>query len=140
MGAHRLVTPVLLLFGLACGCSQQKTLSTEELTSEITSALSLASEAQLLTQVARSGRTTQHYVQEHAESLQQEAGDTSRKLEKPVATAPAQQTVSALKQALQAVSQDLAKLGSTREDAGFAAIEEHVQKIREQLATMKAAR
>jgi len=132
--------PLLLLVWL-CACSRQKTISPDELQSEITKAVSLASETELLAQVARSGKATQHYVQEHAEYLQQEAGDTLKDLAKPVPSGPEQSTVLALKQSLQAVSQDLGKMkDAERDDKESAAIEQRLRTTREKLTEMKDAR
>src|SRR5437764_9640603 len=67
------ITGFALGFILAlCACSRQKTLTTDEVRSQLLSARSLAAETEMFLDYVRANRATKHYAQGHIEYLTEE--------------------------------------------------------------------
>src|SRR5690348_18230940 len=79
----RRLTAVLLLL-LSTGCSQKKTLTSDELKSQLTRAISFASEEEMFVDYIREGRATSNFAEQHAAYLDAEIQRSADELAKAV--------------------------------------------------------
>ena len=79
----RRLTAVLLL--LVCtGCSRKKTLTSDDLKSQLTRAISFASEEEMFVDYIRAGRATSNFAEQHATYLDAEIQRSADELAKAV--------------------------------------------------------
>ena len=72
------LVPFLLLVS---ACSHHKTITTDDLRSDLTSAVSFAAETELFIDFVRQGRSIDHYAEGHLEYLSEELNRSARELE-----------------------------------------------------------
>ena len=79
---RRLITVLLLL--VCTDCSRKKTLTSEDLKSQLTSAISFASEEEMFVDYIRAGRSTSNFAEQHAAYLNAEIQRSADELAKAV--------------------------------------------------------
>jgi hypothetical protein len=117
-----------------CACSRHKTLTRDDLRSELISAKSLAAEAEMFLDYVRQNRATKDYAQGHIEYL---AKETERSREELQESSPAQGEEDALQQLSAQFDALRAELHSIRgrldDQAALATAKEHIARIRQAL-------
>jgi hypothetical protein len=73
-----------ILAALGTSCSHQKTLSVEDLRSNVTEAISLSAESETFIDYVSQGRATRFYAEGHLEYLLEQASRSAAELHKPV--------------------------------------------------------
>lgn len=112
----RLFAACLLLLGFACGCSHQKTLSRDELRSNIKKAISYAAETELFVDFVRQQHSTTHYAEAHPSYLAEEIEDSVKELTQSKADPSDEQTARLLNAALHVLSDALGAVRSSPTD------------------------
>src|SRR3954447_6535977 len=113
MRSLRLVVAAALLFALFPGCSHGKALSRDDLRSQLTKAISFASETAVLAEFVRAGKSTPHYAQEHASFLTEEIEDSLKELAKSQPDPADEKTVAGLNAALRTIASEVGAIGSS---------------------------
>lgn len=103
----RLSVALVLLLASTGACSRQKTLSHDELRSDITKAISLAAETELFADFVREQRSTAQYAKAHPAFLNAEIEDSIKQLEQSKPEADDESTVRLLSTGLHALSDAL---------------------------------
>ena len=75
--------PFVLCASILVSCSPSKTLTAEDIKSEVASAVSLASETQMFVEQWQEDRLTGSFIKAHLSYLQQEARSSIKRLEDP---------------------------------------------------------
>lgn len=73
--------PLVLFVFILVSCSQSKTLTVEDMKSELASAVSLASETQMFVEQWQRDRLTGSFIKTHLDYLRQEAGSSIKELD-----------------------------------------------------------
>jgi hypothetical protein len=117
-----------------CACSRHKTLTRDDLRSELISAKSLAEETEMFLDYVRQNRATKDYAQGHIEYLTKE---TERSREELQESSPAQGEEDALQKLsvqLDALRTELQSIrGGLDDQAALAAAKDHIGRIRQAL-------
>jgi hypothetical protein len=117
-----------------CACSRHKTLTRDDLRSELISAKSLAAETEMFLDYVRQNRATKDYAQGHIEYLTKE---TERSREELQESSPAQgeeDAVQELRAQLDALKAELLSIHARLDDrTALATAKEHVARIRHAL-------
>lgn len=79
----RRLTAVLLLL-VSTGCSRKKTLTSDDLKSQLTQAISFAAEEEMFVDYVRAGRATSNFAEQHAAYLDAEIQRSADELAKVV--------------------------------------------------------
>jgi hypothetical protein len=129
------MTALLLLVS----CSHQKTISTDKLRSEITSAASFAAEAEAFIDYALQGRTIRNFADGHMVYLADEANRSAKELHEAVSNASHQQLLECRKQ-LDSLANELAaaRLAIGRPDV-LAGAKQRIGKLRKAFEEIKAS-
>jgi hypothetical protein len=130
---------IVVAFALAfilvlCACSRHKTLTTEELRSDLISAKSLAAETEMFLDYVHQNRATKYYAQGHIEYLTEEMERSREELQEsspPQGEADAVQKLSAQFDALKAELHGIR--GRLDDEAALATAKEHIERIRQAL-------
>src|SRR5690348_13245632 len=133
------LTAVLLM--LVCtGCSRKKTLTSDDLKSQLTRAISFASEEEMLVDYLHAGRATSNFAEQHAAYLDAEIQRSAGELAKAV---PQSGTQSALQRCRIQLNQLRGELWNVRIHRGdknaLSASEARVEEIRRDLEQAKSA-
>ena len=135
----RRLTAVLLLV-VSTGCSRKKTLTSDELKSQLTRAVSFASEEEMFVDYIRAGRATSNFAEQHAAYLDAEIQRSADELAKAV---PEQGTQSALRRCriqLNQLREELWNVRKHREDKNaLSTSKARVEEIRRDLEQAKSA-
>src|SRR5437763_8968639 len=117
-----------------CACSRHKTLTKDELRSELISAKSLATETEIFLDYVRQNRATKPYAQGHIAYLTQEI---ERSREEVQESSPAQGEEDAIQKSraqLDALTAELHSICGRLDDAAaLAIVKEHIVRIRQAL-------
>lgn len=117
-----------------CACSSHKTLTRDDLRSDITSAKSLAAETSLFLDYVCQHRATEHYAQAHIEYLAQEIDQSRQELQKSSPAQGDEHVLQILKTQFDALSAELhnirQKLG---DETALATAKQHVERIQRAL-------
>jgi uncharacterized protein YicC (UPF0701 family) len=117
-----------------CACSRQKTLTRDKLSSELTSAKSLAAETEMFLDYAREGRATKHYAQGHIEYLTEEIEQSRKELQESSPAQGEEDALQKLRAQFGALNTELSNIGGKLDDeAALATTKEHIARIRQAL-------
>jgi ribosomal protein L29 len=134
------VLTTIAFAALLCGCSRQKIVGRDDLRSDLTAAISLASETETFLDYSRSQRTTSHFAEGHLAYLAQTASESAKELhESTPVHSIAEQFTDAQKQ-IDALAAQLAALRD--QQTGGSATPSSTQElsgIRHSLAQIKAS-
>jgi len=135
----RRLTAVLLLL-VWTGCSQKKTLTSDELKSQLTRAISFASEEEMFVDYIRAGRATSNFAEQHAAYLDAEIQRSADELAKAVPQSGTQAALQRCRIQLNQLREELWKVRMQREDKNaLSASEARVEEIRRDLEQAKSA-
>ena len=134
----RKLTAVLLL--LVCtGCSRKKTLTPDELKSQLTSAISFASEEEMFVDYIRAGRATSNFAEQHAAYLDAEIQRSADELAKAVPQSGTQSALQLCRIQLNQLREELWNVRTQREDNNaLSATKARVEEIRRDLEQAKS--
>jgi Tfp pilus assembly protein PilP len=117
-----------------CACSRHKTLTTDELRSELISAKSLAAETEMFLDYVRQNRATKYYARGHIEYLSEEIERSREELQESSPAPGEEDAVQKLRAQFEALSAELHGIRGRLDDAAaLATAEEHIAKIRHAL-------
>jgi len=117
-----------------CACSRQKTLTTDEIRSQLLSAKSLAAETEMFLDYVRENRATKHYAQGHIEYLTEEIERSREELQESSPAQGEEDAVRKLRTQFDALQAELHSIrGKLDDEAALAAAKEHLASIREAL-------
>ena len=117
-----------------CACSRQKTLTTDEIRSQLLSAKSLAAETEMFLDYVRENRTTKHYAQGHIEYLTEEIERSREELQESSPAQGEEDAVRKLRTQFDALRAELHSIrGKLDDEAALAAAKEHLASIRQAL-------
>ena len=130
---------LLAVLLLLASCSHQKTIDADELRSDLTAAISLASEAETFIDYVAQHRSTGNYAKGHIQYLAEEAGRTAKELREARPAAPVAQKFPEFQKQLDALSHQLStfRMEIDREQAALAS-KEKISKVRAALEQVKA--
>src|SRR5690348_7569839 len=111
----RRLTAVLLLL-ISTGCSRQKTLTSDELKSQLTRAISFASEEEMFADYLHAGRATSNFAEQHAAYLDAEIERSANELAKAVPQSETQAALQRCRIQLNQLREELSSLRIHRED------------------------
>ncbi len=133
------VLAAVMLLATIGGCSHQKTLSHDDLRSQMVEAVSYASEAELFVDFVRQRRATEHYAEEHPRFLREEIGDSLKQLSGARSDAHEEPTLRLIEAELTALSNELAAIGrSLGDDGALAAARGRITQMRQTLERAQA--
>jgi len=140
---HRTVLCIKAFFLLSAialaSCAGRKTLSSEELHSDVVSAISLASETDAFAGQIEQRRLTREFQSGHAAYLRDEAERQAKELRKSAPQANQAQTVHSCIEQLDLLARDLSRIAKTTTDkTQIPAIREEVQRVVQSLTGLKA--
>jgi hypothetical protein len=130
-----LLAPFLLL---ACACSRQKTITAEDLCLELTSAISLAADAETSVDLLRQGRSTDRYADGHLAYLSEELNHSLKELEEASPDAAIASTAQNARTLLGSLALQVAAVRSDLGDSG--ALSNARQQIAKTRADLEAAK
>jgi hypothetical protein len=117
-----------------CACSSHKTLTRDDLRSEMVSAKSLAAEAALFLDYVGQHRATKHYAEGQIEYLTQEVENSSQELRKSSPAQGEEDALQKLKAQVDALNSELHSIHEKLNDqAALATAKEHIANIRQSL-------
>jgi len=115
---------------LSCACSRQKTLTRDELRSDLTSAKSLAAEAEMFLDYVQQRRATKHYAQGHIEYLAEEVENSRHELQESSPAQSEEDALQKLKAQFDALNAELRHIrGKLDDPAALATTKEQIEKI-----------
>jgi|SRR6185437_7170379 len=135
----RSLTAILLL--LVCiGCSRKKTLTPDDLKSQLTRAISFASEEEMFVDYLHAGRATSKFAEQHAAYLDAEIERSVDELAKAVPQSGTQSALQRCRIQLNQLRQELWNVRTHRDDKNaLSAIKARVEEIRRDLEQAKSA-
>jgi hypothetical protein len=117
-----------------CACSRQKTLTTDEVRSQLLSARSLAAETEMFLDYVRENRATKHYARGHIEYLTEEIERSREELQESSPAQGEEDAVQKLRTQFDALEAELHNIHGKLDDAAaLAAATEHLVSIRRAL-------
>ena len=135
----RRLTAVLLLLA-STGCSRKKTLTSDDLKSQLTKAISFASEVEMFVDYLHANRATSNFAEQHAAYLDAEIERSADELAKAV---PPSRTQSALQRCRIQLNQLREELWKVRihwdDNNALSTAKAHVEEIRRDLEQAKSA-
>ena len=135
----RRLTAVLLLL-VSTGCSRKKTLTPDDLKSQLTRAISFASEEEMFVDYIRAGRATSNFAEQHAAYLDAEIQRSADELAKAVPQPGTQSALQRCRIQLNQLREELWKVRIHREDkTALSATKARVEEIRRDLEQAKSA-
>lgn len=115
-------------------CSRHKTLTKDELRSELTSAKSLAAETEMFLDYVRQNRATRHYAQGHIEYLTEEVEQSRKELQESLPAQGEEDARQKLSVQFDALRTELHSIRGRLDDkAALATAKEHIARIRQAL-------
>jgi hypothetical protein len=135
----RRLTAVLLL--LVCtGCSRKKSLTSDELKSQLTRAISFASEEEMFVDYIRAGRATSNFAEQHAAYLDAEIERSADELANAVPPPGTQSALQRCRMQLNQLREELWKVRIHWDDNNaLSTAKAHVEEIRRDLEQAKSA-
>ena len=134
----RRLTAVLLLL-VSTGCSRKKTLTSDELKSQFTQAVSFASEQEMFVDYLRAGRATSNFAEQHAAYLDAEIQRSADELAKAIPASGTQSALQLCRIQLNQLRAELWKVRMHREDKNaLSADKARVEEIRRDLEQAKS--
>jgi uncharacterized coiled-coil DUF342 family protein len=129
------IVPFALGFILVlCSCSRHKTLTREELRSDLISAKSLVAETEMFLDYVRQNRATKYYAQGHIEYVTQEIERSRKELQESSPAQGEEDAVQELRAQLDALKAELLSIHARLDDrTALATAKEHVARIRHAL-------
>jgi uncharacterized coiled-coil DUF342 family protein len=117
-----------------CACSRHKTLTTDELRSQLISAKSLAAETDIFLDYVRQNRATKYYAHGHIEYLTKEIERSRKELQESSPAQGEEDAVQKLRAQFAALTAELHSVrGRLDDEAALATAKEHIAKIRQAL-------
>ena len=117
-----------------CACSRHKTLTRDELRSQLISAKSLVAETEMFLDYVRQNRATKHYAQGHIEYLTQETKDSREELQESFPAPGEEDAGQKLRAQLDALKTELDSVHGRLDDkAALATAREHIARISQAL-------
>jgi uncharacterized coiled-coil protein SlyX len=115
-------------------CSRDKTLTTDELRSDLISAKSLAAETEMFLDYVRQNRATKYFAQAHIQYLIEEVERSRKELNESSAVQGEEDPLQKLRTQLDTLTAELRNIrGSLKDQAALATAKEHVARIRQAL-------
>jgi uncharacterized protein (DUF2164 family) len=115
-------------------CSRHKTLTPDELRSELISAKSLVAETEMFLDYIRQNRATEYYAQGHIEYLTEEIEHSRKELQESSPAQGEEDAAQKLRAQLDALKAELHSLRDRLDDqAALATAKEHIARIRQAL-------
>jgi hypothetical protein len=137
---RRLTALLLLLLLALTGCSRKKTLTPDDLKSQLTSAISFASEEEMFIDYIRAGRATSNFAEQHAAYLDAEIERSADELNKAVPESGTGSELQRCRIQLNQLREELWKVGIHRGDSNaLSASKARVEAIRHDLEQAKSA-
>lgn len=134
--ASTLLTALLLLIS----CSRQKTISAEELRSDLTEAISVAAETEAFIDYVAQHRATTSYAKGHVEYLTQEANRTAKELRQAAPEASTENVFPQSREQVDSLVHEIATLRATIDHPqAVADSRQKISSIRTALEQAKAA-
>jgi hypothetical protein len=135
----RRLTAVLLLL-ISTGCSRQKTLTPDDLKSQLTRAISFASEEEMFVDYLHAGRATSTFAEQHAAYLDAEIQRSADELAKAVPQSGTESALQRCRIQLNQLRAELWNVRTHREDKNaLSAAKARVEEIRRDLEQAKSA-
>jgi hypothetical protein len=129
-----LIFVLLLAAAALTSCSRKKTISRDDLRSEIMSAYSFAAESEMFIDYIRQGHTTRHYAEGHATYLKDAVTQLEKELEQAVPEPGAQNVVSDCRSYVQMLRRELSVVATKFGDNdALAATGKRMENIRKNL-------
>src|SRR6185312_1798013 len=116
-----------------CACSSHKTLTRDDLRSDITSAKALAAETSLFLDYICQHRATEHYAQAHIEYLAQEIDQSRQELQKSSPAQGDEHVLQILKTQFDALSAELHNIHQLGDETALTTAKQHVERIQRAL-------
>jgi hypothetical protein len=130
---------VLTALLLLSSCSRQKTISADELRSDLTEAISVAAEAETFIGYVSQGRATANYAKGHIQYLTQEANRTAKELREAAPEASAKKVFPQSREYVESLVHEIATLRATIQDSqALAPSRQNISGIRNALEQAKA--
>ena len=134
----RRLTAVLLLL-VSTGCSRQKTLTSDELKSQLTVAISFASEEEMFVDYLHAGRATSNFAEQHADYLDAEIQRSADELTNAVPQSGTESALQRCRIQLNQLREELWNVRIHREDKNaLSATKARVEEIRRDLEQAKS--
>ena len=135
----RRLTAVLLL--LVCtGCSRKKTLTSDDLKSQLTKAISFASEVEMFVDYLHANRATSNFAEQHAAYLDAEIERSADELANAVPPPGTQSALQRCRMQLNQLREELWKVRIHWDDNNaLSTAKAHVEEIRRDLEQAKSA-
>ena len=135
----RRLTAVLLLL-ICMGCSRKKTLTSDDRKSQLTQAISFASEEEMFVDYLRAGRATSNFAEQHAAYLDAEIQRSAGELAKAVPQSGTESALQRCRIQLNQLREELWNVRIHREDKNaLSAAKARVEEIRRDLEQAKSA-
>jgi hypothetical protein len=135
---RRLTAVVLLL--VSTGCSRKKTLTSDDLKSQLTRAISFASEEEMFVDYLHADRATSNFAEQHAAYLDAEIERSADELAKAVPQSGTESALQRCRIQLNQLREELWNLRTHREDKNaLSAANARVEEIRRDLEQAKSA-
>ena len=135
---RRLTAVLLLLF--STGCSRKKTLTSDELKSQLTRAISFASEEEMFVDYIQAGSATSNFAEQHAAYLEAEIQRSADELAKAVPRSGTEPALQRCRIQLNQLREELWKVRIHRDDENaLSATKARVEEIRRDLEQAKSA-
>jgi hypothetical protein len=135
----RRLTAVLLLLA-STGCSRKKTLTSDDLKSQLTKAISFASEVEMFVDYLHANRATSNFAEQHAAYLDAEIERSADELANAVPPPGTQSALQCCRIQLNQLREELWKVRIHREDKdALSATKARVEEIRRDLEQAKSA-
>lgn len=115
-------------------CSRHKTLTRDDLRSQISSAKSLATETEMFLDYVRDNRATKNYAQGHIEYLTEESRESRKELQESSPAQGEEDALQKLKAQFDALNAELHSIrGKLDDPAALATAKHHIASIRHSL-------
>ena len=135
--ALKLLLPLLLL---QVSCSRQKTITTDELRSELTSAVSLAAETETIIDYVAQHRLTHNYALGHLGYLAREAQRSAKELDEASPEPATEQKLAESKEQVASLSKEIAAArASMGNPEALAATKQEIAHTRAAIEKVKAS-
>jgi hypothetical protein len=130
-----LLTALLLLVS----CSRQKTISADELRSDLTEAISVAAEAEAFLDYVAQGRSTENYANGHIRYLVEEAYRTAKQLQQAAPEVSTEKSLPESRKEVGSLAHELATVRAAMEySEPFGDSRQNISNIRAALEQVKA--
>jgi hypothetical protein len=139
MIAKRFFVPITMLIVLVPGARSEK-LTTEELRSDLLSAISLTSETGMFIDQIESGRLLPQFRSGHAEYLRDQAERQAAELQKSPTDPKEMKIVALCRERLESLAKLLASMEEQKDNRNLPAVRQQVEEIRKSLIAARTTR